>query len=212
MTQNLRGDGIRGEKERRARGEMVGKTFTVSIICGVWMSLAIGLGAPFLIDVIGGSQARGAVSVLRIQGLVLTLSFVSVSNAFNLVALRRYRSLAIASGCALAFNILLAVALVSILGAKGGALADVIAELMLAIALTVVLMHAVPRYQIRVSLVRSVLLAAALAVIVLLAPVGSLVRVIGATFIYFGVLRLMGAIPDEVLNVARRLPPLRTPS
>lgn len=184
-------------------GEIGGKVFTVALICGVWMSLAMVLGAPFIIDVIAGRQGQGAISVLRIQGLVLIASFISTSSALALISLRRYRPMIIASSSALALNILLALVLVPALGARGGAMADVLTETVVAIGLTVVLMRAVPRLQIRTSVVPSLVLASALSATVLLLPVGSVAHVIGASVIYFGVLLLMGTIPDEVTNAAR---------
>lgn len=201
----------RTRSPHEAQGEMVGKVFTVAVICGVWMSLAIALGAPFIIDVIGGSQARGAISVLRIQGVLLTVSFVSTSSAFNLVSLRRYRPLVIASTGALALNIVLALVLVPALGARGGAIADVITEAVMAIGLSAVLIHAVPEHQIKATIVSPLILASALSATVLLLPVGSVAHVLVATIIYFGVLLLTGAIPDEVISAARRLRALRTP-
>jgi O-antigen/teichoic acid export membrane protein len=201
----------RTRSPHEAQGEMVGKVFTVAVICGVWMSLAIALGAPFIIDVIGGSQARGAISVLRIQGVLLTVSFVSTSSAFNLVSLRRYRPLVIASTGALALNIVLALVLVPALGARGGAIADVITEAVMAIGLSAVLIHAVPEHQIKATIVPPLILASALSATVLLLPVGSVAHVLVATIIYFGVLLLTGAIPDEVISAARRLRALRTP-
>jgi O-antigen/teichoic acid export membrane protein len=191
--------------EAPAAGEMVGKVFTVALICGVWMSLAMALGASFIIDVVAGSQGRGAASVLRIQGLVLTASFISTSSTLALVSLRHYRAMIIASSSALALNILLALILVPALGAQGGAVADVLTETVVAFGLTVVVMQAVPRHQIRVSVVPSLVLASALSATVLLLPVGSVAHVIVASIIYFGVLLLMRTIPEEVTNAARHL-------
>jgi O-antigen/teichoic acid export membrane protein len=199
----------RPRREQEAQGDMVGKVFTVALIVGAWMSLAIALGAPFIINVIGGSQVRGAVSVLQIQGILLTVSFLSTSSAFNLVSLRRYRPLVIASTGALVLNIVLALVLVPGLGARGGAIADVITEAGMAVGLTAVLMHAVPQHQIKASVLPPLVFAAALAATVVFVPVGSVARVIGATIIYFGMLLLAGAIPDEVISAARRLRALR---
>jgi O-antigen/teichoic acid export membrane protein len=201
----------RPRSQQETRGDMVGKVFTVALIVGVWMSLAIALGAPFIINVIAGSQARGAVSVLRIQGVLLTVSFITTSCAFNLVSLRRYRPLLIASTRALALNIVLALVLVPALGARGGAVADVITEAVMAVGLTAVLMRAVPQHQIKASALPPLVLASALAATVVFLPVGSVARVIGATIIYFGVLLLAGAIPDEIISAARRLRALRAP-
>jgi O-antigen/teichoic acid export membrane protein len=193
-------------------GDMVGKVFAVAVIGGVWLSLAMALGASFIIDVIAGGKGRGAVSVLRIQGVVLTASFISTSSALALISLRRYRPMIVASSSALALNIALGLMLVPVLGARGGALADVVTEVLVAIGLTAVLMHAVPRHQIRASVVPPVLLAAGLSASVWLVPMGSVARVVVATIIYFGVLLLAGAIPDEVTEVARRLRMLRKPA
>jgi O-antigen/teichoic acid export membrane protein len=82
--------------EEAGTGDMVGKVFNVAVIGGVWMSLAMALGASFIIDAIAGGKARGAVAVLRIQGVVLTASFISTSSVLALISLRRYRPMIIA--------------------------------------------------------------------------------------------------------------------
>jgi O-antigen/teichoic acid export membrane protein len=188
-----------------AAGDMFDKVFSVAVIGGVWMSLAMALGAPFIIDVIAGSPGRGAVSVLRVQGLVLIPSFVSSSCGLILISLRQYRRIVIVSSAALALNIVLALVLVPALGARGGALADVLTETVVAIALTTVLLRAVPRHRVRSSVALPVLLALALSATVLLLPVGSVARVIVATIIYFGILMLTRTIPSEVIDAARRM-------
>src|SRR6202035_3463408 len=81
--------------------ETLGRIFDVALIFGIWMSLAMALGAGVIIDVIAGAhRGHGAVSVLRIQGVVLTASFVSVSSMFGLLALRRYRQMLVATSSA----------------------------------------------------------------------------------------------------------------
>jgi O-antigen/teichoic acid export membrane protein len=190
-------------------GQMVGKVFTVAAICGVWMSGAMALGASFILDVIAGSQGRGAISVLRIQGAVLTVSFISASSALTLISLRRFRPMIVTSSCALVFNIVLDVLLVPVLGARGGALADVLTETITAIGLTAIVMRSVPQHRITASIAPPLLLAAALSSTVLLFPIGPVARVVVATIIYFGVLLLTGSIPDELRNAVRRTGSLR---
>jgi Na+-driven multidrug efflux pump len=119
--------------------------------------------------------------------------------------------LVIESTCGLALNIVLALVLVPALGARGGAIADVVTEAMMAIGLIAVLIHAVPQHQIKPSVVPPLLLAGSLSAALFLLPVGSVARVIAATIIYFGVLLLAGAIPDEVIGAARRVRALRAP-
>jgi O-antigen/teichoic acid export membrane protein len=196
----------RGYSDEDSRiADIAGKVLRVALIVGVWMSLAVALAAPFIIDVIAGPRGRGAASVLEIQSIVLTLSFVSTSAALALASVRRYTPLIIASSSALALNIVLALALVPALGARGGALADVLTELAAAVGLTVVLTRVLPGHEIRASLAAPVLIAAALSASVLLVPVAPVVRAVGATLIYFGVLLVTHAIPEDVIAAVRRL-------
>lgn len=187
-------------------GEMLSKVFMVAVVCGVWMSLAMALGASFIIHVIAGSQGQAAISVLRIQGLVFTGSFISTASAFGFLSLRRYRLMMIASSSVLAINILLGLVLIPALGARGGAWSDVLTGVVEAAGLTIALTYAVPRYRIVFSTVLSVMLASALAASALLIPAPAVAQAIVASIIYFGVLLWMGTIPDEVTNAARRAP------
>ena len=205
MSREYAGDGQRA-------GSMAGKVFTVAVICGVWMSLAMAIGANFVIDVVAGPKGHGAISVLRIQALVLTASFVSTASALGLISLRRYRPMVIASSSALALNVLLGLILIPELGARGGALADVAVETLVATALTLTLMRAVPRHTITASVVPRVLLAAALSATALLIPMGSLAQAIGASIIYFAVLVVSNAIPADVIAAIRRARVLDAPS
>jgi O-antigen/teichoic acid export membrane protein len=174
------------------------------------MSLVAALGAGFIIDLIAGSQGRGAIPVLRIQGLIFIVSFVSTSSALGLISIRRYRPLLIVSLSTLILNILLGVVLVPAFGARGGAVADVLTEAAAAVSLTFVLIRSVPQHQIRAALAGPVVLACAASTAVLLLPVGPLVQAIAATVVYFGVLLRTGTLPDELIDAARRLRVART--
>ena len=201
---NRQGDGIGA-----GLGERMGRVFDVAVIVGIWMSLAMALGASFIVEVLAGSSGHGAAPVLRIQGLVLTAAFVSASAMFGLLALRRYRPMLIASSCALVLDVVLGLVLVPALGARGGALADVITETAVASALTLTLIRALPRHTIRAAVLMPVAASAALASAVWLVPIGPVARVLLASMVYFGALLLLGAIPEEVLRAARRLGALR---
>jgi O-antigen/teichoic acid export membrane protein len=193
--------------QRPQSGDMVGKVFRASLICGVWMSLATAIGAQAIIDVVAGHQGSGAVSVLRIQALVLALTFISTSSVLGLISLRNYRAMIVASSSSLLLDIVLALVLVPTLGARGGALADAIVEALLAVGLTLVLVRAVPRHTITGSAIYPVLVAAALAMLVLVIPISPAARAIAATIIYFAVLLRLRAIPVDLLDAARRLLP-----
>ncbi len=197
--------GPRDENADPDAGGAVGKILTVAVICGVWMSLATALGAKFIIDVIAGKQGAGSIPVLRIHSLMFIVSFLFTAGAVYLVSIRRYRPLLIAASSALALNIVLALVLVPDLGARGGALADVITEAVAAIGLTAVVVRAAPRHRVAASFVAALILACAASASVLLLPIGSLAQASGATIIYFAVLLAAGAVPREVIDAARRL-------
>jgi len=192
-------------------GQLIGKVFAVAAICGVWMSLTMALGASFVLDVIAGKQGRGAVPVLRIQGAVLTVSFISASCALTLISLRRYRAMILTSSGALVANVALGLVLVPQLGARGGALADVITETIAAVGLTVLVIRAVPQHHISASVLPPLLLATGLSASVLLLPIGAIAHVALASIIYFAVLLLTGSIPAELVQAARRPRAERSP-
>jgi O-antigen/teichoic acid export membrane protein len=194
------------ETELSAR---VGRVFDVAVIVGIWMSLAMALGASFIVEVLAGSRGHDAAPVLRIQGLVLTAAFVSASAMFGLLALRRYRPMLIVSSCALALDVALGLLLVPALGARGGAVADVITEMAVASALTLTLIRALPRQTLRAAVLGPVAASAALASAAWLLPVGAVARALLASVVYFGLLLLLGAIPEDVLRAGRRLGALR---
>jgi O-antigen/teichoic acid export membrane protein len=188
---------------RAESAQMVGRLFTVATICGLWMSLALALGASFILEVIAGSAGRPAVPVLRIQAAVLTLSFVSASGALTLISLRRFRPLIVTTGAALLLDVALGLALVPGLGARGGALADVVSEAMTAIVLAWIVIRSVPEQRISLSVAPPLLLATATGASVVLLPVGAVAHVALATLVYFGVLLATDSLPPELLAAAR---------
>jgi O-antigen/teichoic acid export membrane protein len=186
-------------------GASVGKVFTVAAICGVWMSLAMALGADFIIHLIAGSKARGAIPVLRLQGLVFAVSFVSTAAALTLVTLRRYRPLVVASVAAVIIDIVLGLALIPPLGARGGALADVLTETAATVWLTATVIRSVRGHEISARVLGPLALACVPAAAFLLVPIGGAARALAGTLVYFGALLAMRAIPVEVLDAMRRL-------
>ena len=184
---------------------IVDRVLRIAVIGGVWMSLATVLGAPFIIRLIAGSPGHGAIAVLRIQALVFIPSFISTSCSLALISLRHYRQVTLVCAVALLLNVALGLVLVSALGAKGGALADVLTELAVATALTATLIRMLPGHRIPVSIVPPVVLALGLSATMLLLPIGSFARAIAGSLIYFGVLWLTRAIPPEVAEAAQRV-------
>jgi O-antigen/teichoic acid export membrane protein len=192
-----------GADEGSDVGRIFGKVLEVAAICGVWMSLSMALGASFILEVVAGKQGHGAVSVLRIQAAVLTVSFISASSALTLISLRRYRPMIVATSCTLILNVALDLAFIPGLDARGGALADLIAEAVAAVALTAIAVRALPRHRASAAIVAPLLLATVAAGAVVFLPIGSVAHVVAATLVYFGVLMLTRSVPVELLRAAR---------
>jgi O-antigen/teichoic acid export membrane protein len=188
---------VRDDLARLAYG--VRRVFEVSLILGVWLALCIELGAPFAIHVIAGNAAEPSVDILRIQGLAVIATFVTMACGYPLLALRQHRALLIANGVALAVSIVLLVALVPSYEARGAAVATVGAEIGLAIATAVLLLRAHPEIRLPLGSLPVVALAAAIAGAIFFVPgLHDVVRVAIASVLYFGVLGIAGAIPHEI--------------
>jgi O-antigen/teichoic acid export membrane protein len=183
---------------------VTGRIFETAVIAGGWMVVALELGAPFMVQVLAGSDAGNAVPVLRLQGLALVATFVAVACAFPLLSLRRHRELLLANAVALAFSIALATGLVHPLGARGAAIGTATAEYALAIVTAILLARARRDLRPPVQTVAYVLLAAGPAMAAWLLPVHPVVRVVVATGVYVGILAALGQIPTELVHAVRR--------
>ena len=177
-----------------ARGRML----EVSLILGVWLALSLSLGARVAIDIIGGSHFEPSVRVLRIQAFMLIGTFLAVSLGFVLLSLRLHRALLLANALALGTSIVLTLALVPSLGARGAAVATVVGEVGLAVAYAVALLRRTPG-SLPWGVVPPVALAAGLAAALAFIPwLRGIPLVAAATVVYFAILALTRSIPPEL--------------
>lgn len=193
---------VRGDTRRFEYAS--GRLFELALLAGTWMVICIEVGAPFAIHVLAGHKAEPAITVLRIQGLAVVATFVAVACGFPLLTLRRYRAVLIVNLIALLLSPLLTVALVPALGARGGAIAAVVAEGWLAVGQTVLLMRAAPSTRLPLSAVPLAALAGGAAVAAGVAlPVHPVIGVFVASAVYLAVLAAVGRFPAEVAEVLR---------
>jgi O-antigen/teichoic acid export membrane protein len=183
----------------------LGRTVEVALVGGAWMALCTALGAHFAIDVIAGHKFLPAVPVLRIQGLAIVATFVGMVCGLGLLALRRQRALVIVSGSGLVLSVLLNLVLVPLLQARGAAIATIVTEVLMAVAVLWALIREGVMSPPWLILMR-VVVCAGLGALVVLVPVHDVVRVVLASALYFGVLQLLGGIPAEVQQALRRRP------
>ena len=113
------------------------------------LTLGLTLSAPFVVELITGSAANLATDVLRIQSLAMIASFVASATGYALLSLRRHRATLIANLGSLVVVVVAALALTPGMGAQGGAIAAVLADFMLAVGGTMLLVRRRPAAELR---------------------------------------------------------------
>lgn len=193
----------RAERDDRERFRYAsGRMFELGLLAGTWLVVCLEVGAPFAIHVLAGHKAEPAVAVLRIQGAALIATFVAVACGYPLLTLRRYRAALAANLIALLISSVLTLALAPSLGARGAALAALIAESGLAISTAIMLMRASSEIKLSAGAPLIAALAGGLAALAgIAAPVHPLIGVALASAVYFGALKLLGRFPPEVAEI-----------
>ncbi len=190
------------------------RIFELGILVGAAMAVAIGLGAGFAIDVLGGDRAAPAADVLRIQGVAMVATFVAVGCGYPLLSLRRTREIMVANAVALAAAVALTLALVPAFAAQGAAVAAVTAETALAAVTAVLLSRADPSVHLPLGVLPVAAVAAAVGVALALALGGPEVVRAPVGVLAFGlVVKVLGRFPPEVGHaLAARRGAARTPA
>ena len=180
--------------------------FEVSLILGVWFSLAIVLGARFAVNVVAGASAHPSIPVLQILGLGTMATFLIATWAFAMLSVRDYRDLLVANLIAIGIQAGVTLPLAATSGAKGAAIGAAITEFSLAACYGISLMRRHPDLRVQPRVVPRVALAAAAAAgLGLLAlTIHPVVAVCVATLVYFGLLAAQRAIPAEVMQALSR--------
>lgn len=180
------------------------RMFELSVLTGVWVALAVELGARFAIDVLGGPAAAPAAPVLRIQGLAVMATFVAVACSFPLLSLRRYSALMVANALGLVVTLAVSLSLVPLLHARGAAIATVAAEVTLACVTVVVLVRTRPEARPKWSIIPIALLAGGAGIGAgHLVGVHPVLEVAVATCVYAIVLAVLGRFPPEIGHALR---------
>jgi O-antigen/teichoic acid export membrane protein len=198
------------EQDRARLGYTFGRALEVSLILGVWMLVCLEVGADTIISIVAGDQAAPAAEVLRIQAPAILATFVAYTCSYVLLSLRRHGELLVANLAGLVLAAGLSFALITPYASHGAAVAAVVAEYAVAIAMLVAPLRAgaIPRMTGRFFV--AVALAAALAGAIALLPVPEIPAVVLASAVYFGVIAALGAIPHEVRTTVRHV--LRRPA
>jgi O-antigen/teichoic acid export membrane protein len=193
-----------GDSERLAY--VLRRVLDVALIAGCGLVLGLEVGAPLLIDVLAGDAGKPAVEVLRIQAPALLATFLAAGCGLTLFALHRNRAILVANVAALGLAAGLTWALVPSLGAQGAALAMLVGEWALALAVLVPVVRSMPELELSLGIVVPPLVAVGLAASVLLAPLPVALQTPLALGVYVAVLFRLRAVPPEL---TRALAPRR---
>jgi O-antigen/teichoic acid export membrane protein len=177
----------------------LGKVFEVGLIVGAGVALTLGIGAPFILRVLGGAQYVPAASVLTIQAIGLGATFVGIVWANGLLSLALYRHLLVLNAAGLVGIIILLELVVPDHGAHGAAVATAVGEIGAAVAGGVLLIRRHRDLARSLRVVPRVALAAAVGAASLAIPdLSSFERTLIAGLAYVIVLALLGAFPPEL--------------
>jgi O-antigen/teichoic acid export membrane protein len=172
-----------------------------AVIAGMLVILVTIRAADPVMRVIGGAEFEPAGNVLRIQ--VVALLFIALYQIWTvaLVALGRQRQLIFTNAAGLVAVAVFAGALVPPLGAKGGAMASVAADIVLAGLIYWRLHISTGRVTVRAAFLARVAVASAAAGAALLLPIGDIPASIVAAAVFLGVGLAVGMVPKELRDV-----------
>ncbi|MGH2763021.1 MAG: oligosaccharide flippase family protein [Thermoleophilaceae bacterium] len=190
----------RAARDDRARfGYALQRMFEVALILAVGTALAVAAGAEIAIDVVAGEEFGPSVEVLQIQGIGLAATFLVATWGFALLSLRAHVAILAANASALALVVVLTLALAPDLGAKGAAIATVVAEIALATIYGLVLMRGQPELRVSAAIAPRVLVAGALGgLVAVVSELPVLATFAGTMVTYLVVLLALRAFPKEL--------------
>jgi O-antigen/teichoic acid export membrane protein len=172
-----------------------------AVIAGMLVILVTIRAADPVMRVIGGAEFEPAGNVLRIQ--VVALLFIALYQIWTvaLVALGRQRQLIFTNALGLFTVAILAAVLVPPLGAKGGAIASVSADVVLAGLIYWRLHVATGRVMVRASFLARVAVASLAGGAALLLPIGDIPAAVAGAVVFLGVGFAVGMVPKELRDV-----------
>lgn len=180
-------------------------TQTICLI-GVLLALIMGIGSQPIILVLGGPQYSGAASVLQIQCLALITIFVAGAWTTTLVGMGRTRALAISTAIGVAAVLVFGASLIPPLGAKGAAIAAVVADVIFCATIYVPLRRGGAGAALRAGpFLRIATCAAPGLVLALTSPLSPAPTTVIATGIFLALTVALRSLPPELLRHVREL-------
>lgn len=197
-----------GDKGRFAHAGR--RLYEATLLLGIAAALGMAIGAPAILQILGGDEYAEAVDIARLHGVAVVGSFLVASGSFLLLSVRAHRALFVINVCVLAVSITLTALMASRWGGAGAAVAMCITEFSLAIAFYVTLQRL--GHGVRLSIRRIGTLSAAAGIAVAVAVglttldngwgVNVLVTA-AAVLVFCGAALVGGGVPIEVTRLAK---------
>ncbi len=183
---------------------MTSRVAQVMMLCGVLVALALWTLSSTIIRVLAGPGYAPAAPVLEIQGFAAITIFLTAAWQLGLMGMYRVRSLGVAMCVGLVAVVVAGLVLIPADQAKGAAVAAVIGEVTLCIAVYIALRRAGPGQWLPLGPAVRIAAATALAVGVGLIPgMATALRAVLVLAMFVAAAILLGSIPSELSDTAR---------
>jgi O-antigen/teichoic acid export membrane protein len=175
---------------------VIQETTQLFALVGVLIAIVVAIAAEPILRILGGEEYVAAAPLLRIQSIALVTLFVSAAWSPALIGMHKQGSVAAATGVGLVVAIVGGLVLVPPFEARGAAWAAALADLFVVSVAYVVLRRAGPGRELRLAFVPRLVLAAAAALAIVLAPeVPPLVDAVVAAAVFAGAAFALKIVP-----------------
>jgi O-antigen/teichoic acid export membrane protein len=190
--------------DRKRLGYALDRLTRGMMLVGIWVAISVVLGAPIAIEIVAGDTFMPSIEILQYLGVALAATFVLSAWSLGLLAAREHKAMMIANGVAAGVALVAGATLVTLDGARGGAIALLASEFTLAIGYGIAIARHSELVPLDISLVARVAIAAAAALVLPWAlDLPALADVSLGTAVYWIVLVALRAIPEEITMAFR---------
>jgi O-antigen/teichoic acid export membrane protein len=180
------------------------RLFEVGTLAAVGLALLLIVGAKVAVDLLGGPKYAPSVPVLQILAATLIASYLEMIAGLALLSLRRHAAVLVTNLGTVVVAIVLTAVLVPPYGAKGAAVALLVAEFAHLALYVLALLRGDSHLRVSLSILPKVVLAVVPAcVVTLLLPIPRSAAMTMALAIYLAILLAARAIPTEVWDALR---------
>ena len=186
-------------------GYAMRRILDLAVLFGAWLAMNLVVGAELAVRILAGHKAEPAIGVLRIQGLAMVATALAVGTGYGLLTLRRHAPMLWANGASLVVAVALTLALAPDHGARGGAIATLSAEVVLATIQLAVLLRVQPALAAGLRGTPFTLAVAGAGVLAWwLMGESEVLGIVVANAVFLGGLLLTGRFPPEVRHAMHR--------